>query len=248
MYFDRGRIIANGIYSSGAGVGNFVMAYILAASIEVYHWRGSMFISAAVVLQMCLVGALMREPKTWIEIKKQQKLKGNKSTNICKTFDLYRNSGLVLFFIHMMFVSAGLSIVYVHITAITESLAKVSRAEATLALSLIGLTNIPGRLATGFLGQLKNVDTFMLYVICLTLCGLSAILVPFLNNYTCIITWSAVFGVFISPNMALFQIIILYFVDISDLNNAFAHSCVFVAIGYVAGAPLAGKLFLEIDT
>jgi predicted MFS family arabinose efflux permease len=241
LYFDRSRVLANGLFTSGAGFGNFIMAYVLHAGIESFHWRGSMFISAGSALQLCVLGALMKPPKSWADIQKQRRLKSKGSVNLLSGFHIYKSSGMVLFFIHMMFVSAGFSVVYVHVTAITEALGGVSRTQATLAISLIGLSSIFGRLATGFTGQHKNVDTFLYYIVCMTMSGLSAILVPFLSLYPCIITWSVVYGFLMAPNIALQQIMILHFVDLADLNAAFAHAAVFTATGYILGAPIAGK-------
>ncbi|XP_064638546.1 monocarboxylate transporter 12-like [Lineus longissimus] len=245
LYFDRGRVIANGLVTSGAGFGNFVMAYVLHAGIEALNWRGSMFISAGLGLQLCVLGALMREPKSWTELKRQQKLKSNvsRSVTVMSGFHLYKRNGMALFFIHMLLVSAGLSIVFVHVTAITESLGGVTRAKAILAISLIGLSTIIGRIASGCIGQHKNVDTFLYYILSLTLSGLSAILVPFLSFYSVILTWTVVFSLLVAPSAGLMQIIILHFIGLADLNMAFAHTGSFLAVGYIVGAPVAGWLF-----
>ena len=60
MYFSKKRGIANGIVSSGAGMGVFILTPLLQYLLENYTWRGTMLIYSGCVLQYCVCGMLMR--------------------------------------------------------------------------------------------------------------------------------------------------------------------------------------------
>jgi predicted MFS family arabinose efflux permease len=220
------------------------MTHILTASIEAYTWRGSMFITAGVVLQVVVLGALMRTPKTWQDI--QQKHTRGQTPGCNQIFNIYQRPELVMFLLHYSIMACGISAIYVHITAATENFTNVSKQQAAVPLSLIGLSQIFGRVASGVIGQSRYVDTFLFYCLATFLSGLIIMLVPVVTNYTFIVGCSFVFGLLLSPYGSLYQIMLLYFCDLSDLFDAFAQMTLLSAVGYTAGAPLAGMFSLKL--
>ena len=59
-YFNKRRGIAQGIVSSGAGAGVFLLAPLHQYTLVQYGWRGTMLIFAGIVLQFCVCACLMR--------------------------------------------------------------------------------------------------------------------------------------------------------------------------------------------
>ncbi|KAK3092671.1 hypothetical protein FSP39_005690 [Pinctada imbricata] len=59
-YFKRKLSIAQGIICSGSGVGIMAIALLTEYSLDEYGWRGTMLISAAVMIQLCVPIALMK--------------------------------------------------------------------------------------------------------------------------------------------------------------------------------------------
>lgn len=59
-YFNQKRGIAQGIVTSGSGVGILVLAPLMEVLLENYGWRGAVLISAGLVLQLCVCSLLMR--------------------------------------------------------------------------------------------------------------------------------------------------------------------------------------------
>ncbi|XP_064649639.1 monocarboxylate transporter 14-like [Lineus longissimus] len=241
-YYDqRGRAFAFSFASAGAGIGQFVMSNVLAATIEAYTWRGSMFISAGVILQIVVLGALMRTPKTWK--KTQPKQTDERSSYRNQILRIYKNVELVMFFLHYILISCGLSVIYGYITAVTETLPNVSKQQAALPLSMIGLSMIIGRTASGVIGQLKCVNVFLFYCLATLVSGFVIMLVPVVAGYTFTVICTFVFGLLLAPYGCLYNIVMLYFCDLSDLMAAFAHMSLLSGLGFVSGAPLAGLLY-----
>lgn len=65
FWFDKKRTLAVGIGASGTGVGTFVFSPLTNFLLSEYGWRGTTLILAGTFLNMCVCGALMRDPD-WI--------------------------------------------------------------------------------------------------------------------------------------------------------------------------------------
>jgi hypothetical protein len=81
-WFDKKRALATGLGACGTGVGTFVYAPMTQYFIREYGWRGTVLLLAGTFFNMCVCGAVMRDPEWWIEEQnKSAKLAaGNKST------------------------------------------------------------------------------------------------------------------------------------------------------------------------
>ncbi|XP_062617832.1 monocarboxylate transporter 12-like [Saccostrea cucullata] len=71
-YFDRKRSLANGILTSGSGLGLLVMSPVIEKSIEAFGWRGSFLIYACFTLQLCVCASLMRPLRKIINRKENE--------------------------------------------------------------------------------------------------------------------------------------------------------------------------------
>ncbi|XP_067005965.2 monocarboxylate transporter 14 [Anabrus simplex] len=80
-WFDKKRTLATGLGACGTGIGTFVYAPMTTYFIQEYGWRGTILLLAGTFLNMCVCGALMRDPEWWtLEQTKSASLStGNKS-------------------------------------------------------------------------------------------------------------------------------------------------------------------------
>jgi MFS family permease len=81
QYFNRKRSLANGILTSGAGIGLLVMASVIEKSIEAFGWRGSLLVCASFTVQLCVCAFLMRPIK---RIKRKEKIQKVSMPPLCK--------------------------------------------------------------------------------------------------------------------------------------------------------------------
>nr|XP_011452366.3 monocarboxylate transporter 9 [Crassostrea gigas] len=61
LWFEQKRGLVTGVVTSGSSLGGVVFPFIIKNLIEMYGWRGSMFIIAAVNLQLFILAGLLRE-------------------------------------------------------------------------------------------------------------------------------------------------------------------------------------------
>lgn len=67
FWFDKKRTFATGIGASGTGLGTFLYAPLTQWLITTFGWRGATLILAGTLLNMCVMGALMRDPDWLVE-------------------------------------------------------------------------------------------------------------------------------------------------------------------------------------
>lgn len=84
-WFDKYRTLAIGLGACGTGVGTFVYAPLTQFLIEEYGWKGTVLLLAGTFLNMCVCGALMRDPDWLIQEQKQGSLKSLKNASSCST-------------------------------------------------------------------------------------------------------------------------------------------------------------------
>ncbi|KAG5889293.1 hypothetical protein JTB14_031940 [Gonioctena quinquepunctata] len=79
FWFEKKRTIALGLAASGAGFGTVVFAPLTTLLLKEFGWRGTLMVLAGCFFQMCVSGAVMRDPK-WI-IEEEREKKAMKSNN-----------------------------------------------------------------------------------------------------------------------------------------------------------------------
>ncbi|XP_057661195.1 monocarboxylate transporter 12-like [Diorhabda carinulata] len=84
FWFDKKRTLAVGISASGTGVGTFIFSPLTNLLIFEFGWRGTTLILGGLFLNMCVCGALMRDPD-WITEQNKVNSKLSKSSKSSKT-------------------------------------------------------------------------------------------------------------------------------------------------------------------
>nr|CAD7268274.1 unnamed protein product [Timema shepardi] len=94
-WFDKKRTLATGLGACGTGIGTFVYAPMTQYFIEEYGWRGCILLLAGTFFNMCICGAVMRDPEWWtLEQNKGLTLGDSKRTSASSCGSLSGRSGL----------------------------------------------------------------------------------------------------------------------------------------------------------
>lgn len=80
FWFDKKRNLAVGLGACGTGIGTFVYAPFTTMLIFEYGWRWTVILLAGTLLNMCVCGALMRDPDWIIEQNKNSKMTSKASS------------------------------------------------------------------------------------------------------------------------------------------------------------------------
>lgn len=80
FWFDKKRNLAVSLASCGIGFGTLIYSPMTEYFLEIYDWRNTIVLLAGTLLNMCVCGAVMRNPE-WLKIKqkRERKLSKNRS-------------------------------------------------------------------------------------------------------------------------------------------------------------------------
>ncbi|KAM3958380.1 monocarboxylate transporter 9 [Aphomia sociella] len=78
FWFDKKRNLAVSLASCGIGFGTLIYSPMTQYFLEMYDWRNTIILLAGTLLNMCVCGAVMRNPE-WLEIKQKQERRLSKS-------------------------------------------------------------------------------------------------------------------------------------------------------------------------
>ena len=213
FYFEKNRSFALGIAAAGAGVGTFAFAPLNRFLLENFKWRGAFMIKAAIVLNGCVLGLLVRPvPIEQSEIKRQkqkllkknphlkpldkietkQKIKQFIKENLMD-WELITDLAFLTFAISNFLTSFGFNTPYIYIVdQAVES--GITAHQADWLVSIIGLSSVFGRIFFGLITDLKFVNRMMVYIGVLFVWGAATALEPFFVSYSGLVFYSLVFG------------------------------------------------------
>lgn len=117
----------------------------------------------------------------------------------------------------------------------------MTESKASFLISILGIINTFGQIFYGFLGDLK-VNLSLLYGFSLMACGLAVCLVPYFISFIPLAILAGSFGLFISVNYALSTVILVEFLGLDKLSNAYGLTMLVQGIANLLGPPVAGKI------
>nr|CAD2158494.1 unnamed protein product [Meloidogyne enterolobii] len=149
---------------------------------------------------------------------------------------------MVLLCISSIFGMLGFYVPFVFLIELAVS-EGISLSEATLLLSLIGISNTFGRVFFGWMADRRWVSALTITNWSLISCGLLTAFCPLFPNYLMLITYSCLFGFIVSAYVCLTSILLSDLLGVERLTNSFGILVVARGISSLLGTPLAGIVF-----
>ncbi|XP_037090533.1 monocarboxylate transporter 14-like [Pollicipes pollicipes] len=239
-YFEQRRTIALGLAVSGVGLGGFVFPPVIRALMEVYTWRMVLLIIASIVLgTLTVCGALMKpiEKRNASAFQKGYLIELKENLGIMKSvpfLTLCSNNFLYCF---------GLVIVYVHLGALAISSGLFSETNSGLIFSIVGVSNLVGRVLHGVVCHFPRMTTILVYMVSSVGSGIATLLMPASNSVIALCVCASVFGFCSSCLGALLPDIIIRLVGDQRLGIGYGFLLLFEGAGSMLGGPVAGMLF-----
>ncbi len=229
-----------GIATSGVGIGTCIFPPLIRFLIETYGWRGSLLLMGGICFHLVLIGAMLRPFNA-----KQDDLNENdvimeqKSRN-ASNIQIFKNTNFLVLCIHTTIISFGLNVIYVHLSAYAASI-EFTENQGAFLFSVLGVSNFLGRLVYGGLNQLPYFTPSCLHLWGFLVAGVTTALIPLVTHYYALMIYSGIFGLVTASYGAIVPQIIVEILDISKLTSGYGYNLVFMAIGTLAGGPVAGK-------
>ena len=251
VYFNRYRTAAMGISISGAGFGTFTYPWISRFFLHTFAWRGALIMCAGLNLHVIILAMLIPqdaakcEPESSSATDKTVIRDKSSSSNTSKWrhtlhLHIFQNSIYLTLCLNCLLFNFGMSVVYTHISAYAHSL-KLGQNVADILISLLGLTNLIGRIGLGVIGQFDFVNVPVLFLISYLTAGLGIIVCGLWTSLPGVATSTSVFGFFSAAYGPLLSEVTCIVCGVDEFNHAYGYLMVFMAIGTVLGAPVAGN-------
>ncbi|XP_053675478.1 monocarboxylate transporter 9 [Anopheles nili] len=111
-------------------------------------------------------------------------------------------------------------------------------------ISVIGITNTIGMVGLGWLGDQPWVDVSKTYAVCLSLCGASIFVMPWvISSYVAMVILCIIFGFTFASTFSFTPIIMVRLVSLDDFTVAYGLVLLVQGIGSLIGPPIAGFLY-----
>jgi MCP family monocarboxylic acid transporter-like MFS transporter 14 len=159
--------------------------------------------------------------------------------------NMFRNVPFILLNLEVFMYSAGLHIVKAHMKSAVVYIGGFSDREGTYALTAMNGGSLLGSIGTGlFLFRFPKIDTILVLIVIMTICGTAMILMPFVSvEYYAILALCIVVGMTFSPHGYVISIIHEKMLGLDDVTLAFGIFLFFMGIGGFIGPALAGYAY-----
>ena len=234
FWFTHKPGLALGITASGGAVGQAVVPYLCALSLEQYGWQTTYMLSAACYLARALpVALLIRESPSREQARLQM-------VDEVRTFPLSEREVIVWISVAIIFCCTCMSVPIVHLVPLlTDS--GFSLDQATTVLMVLMFSGALGRILGGRLGDL--IGALPSYMVMSAGQTLSVFWFPFLDSTAAIYFVAVVFGFTYSGVMSAILVCTRMMVSAKVAARAMSITSFFGWFGMGAGGFMGGYLF-----
>jgi MFS family permease len=238
-YFNSKKTIAFSFTFASVGVGTVVLSQVIIAITEASSWRTALRWLGAAHFVLMSIGTYLMKPfyrnvqgrATQIEMK--------------KVFDIssLKDYRFALFCVAHLFDSFGLfySFTFIEIFAVWLG---YSSSEASILLVCIGLADSTSRIVLSVFAEGTRRKRRYGYLLAMFALGILYVVLSICDpDYTTLIVWSILFGVFYASVRTLDTVVLSDLVPLGHSSRAFGLANAIRATGTFASAPISSWLF-----
>ncbi|KAL8588450.1 hypothetical protein ACOMHN_024552 [Nucella lapillus] len=155
---------------------------------------------------------------------------------------LMLNPVFLVFFLSLVCMNFGYPNIFVMLPAYCQSEVGMDKTTAAFVVSVIGLTDLVGRIFIGWFSDLRLFPRKYGFMLSLALAGVLCILVPQMKNYQGLLVFACGFGFFGGCFIALIAVILVDFLGQERLASSFGLASVAMAVGIMAGPAIYGDI------
>ncbi|XP_068685685.1 monocarboxylate transporter 10-like [Montipora foliosa] len=244
QYFSRRLSLANGITSSGSGVGSLCMGPVLQKLIQQFGLRTTMKVSAG-MLSCVVLCALIYRPINTGFLSSHKEPVGEKKSRFAflKSFrDLFKNKAYILWCASLALWMLGYFVPFVHLVslAIEEG---IDPFKATLLIGIMSIASTFGRLIFGKMADHPKVNRLYLYQISFLMIGISNTLCPVLTSYPGLVIYASMFGFFEGCYVLLAPVLTGDIVGRDKMAHGVGVLFALKSVPLTVGPVIAGKIY-----
>lgn len=155
---------------------------------------------------------------------------------------IFKNIRFTFFCISNFMLYSCVDIIYVYLQDYAITLG-YEKEPAAFLISVLGILNTFGMIIVGYFGDKTYVDSALLYMAFVVVCGFSMALIPFVVDYSILAFISAIYGFTISANYTLMPVIVVNLISLDNFTSAYGMLLLIQGIASLIGPPIAGVLY-----
>ncbi|KAL8585917.1 hypothetical protein ACOMHN_061078 [Nucella lapillus] len=157
--------------------------------------------------------------------------------------DLFQNKAFLLLLVTFTtWTVQSVVLTYMPNLAVSKGIPKE---QAAYLISIVGITNIVGRILAGVFTDTVRVRSVWLYVTALFLAAAVNYAIPWCDSFALLASASAVFGLCMAVAVSMRTIVLAEELGIQVLTQSFGIVACFQGVAFTVNPPIAGKLFDE---
>ncbi|XP_057375695.1 monocarboxylate transporter 13-like [Daphnia carinata] len=156
-------------------------------------------------------------------------------------FSLFRSQTFVVVCVSSFFQSIGWFVPSVYLTAHATKMG-IPKIEASFLLSVIGMSNMIGRIFNGWLADQPWVNVLFMNNVGLSVAGVLIIMCPLFTSYELLVMFAAIFGLASSCTTVIRPILLGKLLGFENVSNGYSFMLMFYGVATLSGIPIAGLL------
>lgn len=231
-YFSRRRSLATGLALTGVGLSSFAFAPLFQWLVSRYAWRGALLLVSALSLHLVACGALLRP----LFLTEDPAVGGPRA----QLTSLLCHGPFLRYTVALTLVNTGYFIPYVHLMAHLQDLGWEPLSAAFL-LSVVAISDLVGRVASGWLGDTVPGPVARLLMLWTALTGVSLALFPVARTPTALMVLAVAYGFTSGALTPVAFSVLPELVGTGRVYCGLGLVQMVESIGGLLGAPLSGK-------
>ncbi|XP_076453594.1 uncharacterized protein LOC143288833 [Babylonia areolata] len=181
--------------------------------------------------------------KSLLRLSAQTVYKGERKKSVpLFELSLMLNPVFLVFFLSLVCMNFGYPNIFVMLPSYCQHEVGMDKTTAAFVASVIGLTDLVGRLFIGWFSDLRLFPRKYGFVVSLTLAGVLCTLLPKMKNYHGLVAFACGFGFCGGCFIALIAVILVDFLGKERLASSFGLASVAMAVGIMAGPAIYGDI------
>ncbi|XP_035827707.1 monocarboxylate transporter 12 [Aplysia californica] len=156
-------------------------------------------------------------------------------------WSLLKNPVFLVYWFSVCFGNMGYPNVFIMLPPHVESLGQ-SRDMSALLMSIIGLSDLVGRLFFGWFSNMDIIPRHYGFILCMAASGVLLLIVPALSSMAELITFSALYGLVAGSFIAMIAVMLADKIGTEKLGSSFGLTTLGMAVSACVGPPICGAL------
>ncbi|XP_065835262.1 monocarboxylate transporter 4-like isoform X2 [Oscarella lobularis] len=230
---------ANGVTTSGMGVGTAAFGPISYAIIKRFRWRWYLR-----VFGFCFLATSALTLIVYRKIKGDEEEEESGSRQKRRIFDrsLLRSPAFIFYFIGVAIMFLGATVPIVHMVRYAIDLC-VCESDADYLVTYMGVASVLGRIVIGLFANHKKIRPIYLFQVCVASCAAAVFGTLFITNYGGFVAFMVVFGFFSGAILSFAIVVVGSIVRKEQVPQALGWALFAEGPSSIIASPIAGSAF-----